>query len=178
MGLELVGSIDSDASWVGANPGAVGSYARPGETKTYTYYAKAEGTFLLYSLDDDAAGNGQLGSGLFGAVNVQPEGAEWYQGQVTHEDLHLATYNANALPENTQLSPTLDDQGKQITVRVEGKEVPVWTLTTVNPDRQTVGTAQVVKLEGDDHLYTRKLQRAAVGNTVYHGRLDIHGRID
>ena len=109
---------------------------------------------LLYSLDDDAIGNGQLGSGLFGAVNVQPEGAEWYRGQVTHEDLHLATYNANALPQNTQLSPTLDDQGKQITARVEGKELPVWTLTTVNPERQTVGTAQVVKLEGDDHLYT------------------------
>ena len=68
--------------------------------------------------------------------------------------LHLATYNANALPQNTQLSPTLDDQGKQITARVEGKELPVWTLTTVNPERQTVGTAQVVKLEGDDHLYT------------------------
>ena len=154
MGLELVGSIDSDASWVGGNPGAVGSYARPGETRTYTYYAKAEGTFLLYSLDDDAGGNGQLGSGLFGAVNVQPEGAEWYRGQVTREDLHLATYNANALPENMYLRPTLDDQGKQITARVEGKELPVWTLTTVNPDRQTVGTAQVVKLEGDEHLYT------------------------
>ena len=52
MGLELVGSIASDASWVGQNPN---SYASPGDTKTYTYYAGAEGTFLLSSVDDQTA---------------------------------------------------------------------------------------------------------------------------
>ena len=34
----------------------------------------------------------QLQSGLFGVVNVQPEGAEYYRSQVTREDLDQATY--------------------------------------------------------------------------------------
>jgi hypothetical protein len=34
---------------------------------------------------------GQLSRGLFGALNVQPNGAEWYRSQVTQQDLALAT---------------------------------------------------------------------------------------
>src|SRR5207302_1450162 len=39
QGLNLVGSINSDGSWVGANPGASGGMAKPGETVTYKYFA-------------------------------------------------------------------------------------------------------------------------------------------
>ena len=87
---------------------------------------------------------------------MQPEGAEWYRSQVTRADLHLATYDANNLPANMTLKPTLDTQAQQITTTVDGKVLPVWTLTTLNPNRQTVHTAQVVKLEAptDGHLYT------------------------
>ena len=85
MGLELRGSIESDGSWVGTN---ANSFAKPGETKIYKYYARANGTFLLHSLDDNQ--NGQL-AGLFGAVNVQPKGAQFFRSQVTREDLKAAS---------------------------------------------------------------------------------------
>ena len=50
-GLELVGSINSDASYVGLNlnsltPPAAAPCA-PGESKIYRYFARREGTFLL-----------------------------------------------------------------------------------------------------------------------------------
>lgn len=64
--------------------------AAPGETRTYTWYAKKEGTYFFYSMGAPAGGEGdggQIGLGLFGAVNVQPKGAIWYRSQVTNEDL-------------------------------------------------------------------------------------------
>ena len=70
------------------------AWCRPGGKATYTYYAKAEGTFLITSGADDsgaADSSGQASQGLFGAVNVQPEWAEWYRSQVTHDDLLQAT---------------------------------------------------------------------------------------
>src|SRR4030095_1501365 len=33
---------------------------------------------------------GQITAGLFGAINVQPRGAEWYRSQVTQKDLDMA----------------------------------------------------------------------------------------
>src|SRR5207245_1304267 len=61
------------------------------------YYAKrgAEGTYLVHSFSEDQAlanQTSQLQSGLFGVVNVQPEGAEYYRSQVVREDLEKATY--------------------------------------------------------------------------------------
>ncbi|HEV2827551.1 MAG TPA: hypothetical protein VGW76_08075 [Pyrinomonadaceae bacterium] len=85
--------------------------AKAGEVKTYALYAQAEGSFLLYSLGDanttgqsiDYLMISQIAAGLIGAVNVQPEGAEWYRSQVTANDLQLATYNANRLPPGATL---------------------------------------------------------------------------
>lgn len=68
--------------------------AAPGETRTYAWHAKKEGTYFFYSMGAPAGGEGdggQLGLGLFGAVNVQPEHAKWYRSQVTHDDLLKAT---------------------------------------------------------------------------------------
>ena len=87
-GLDLLGAINSDASWVGQNPN---SLAAPGESKVYEYYARAEGTYLLCNGADNDDGTSSAGFGLFGAVNVQPQWAEWYRSQVTREDLILAT---------------------------------------------------------------------------------------
>lgn len=91
IGLQLVGSIASDGSNVGTNPS---SLAAPGQTKVYTLFAEREGTHMLYSTGATTGGEGDGGSltaGLFGAVNVEPAGAEWYRSQVTESDLGLAT---------------------------------------------------------------------------------------
>ncbi len=92
-----------DASWVGEN---VNSLVNAGATgvKNYLYYAQEEGTFLLYSTGDDFSSDnaadggtgagGQLTQGLFGAVNVQPGGAQYYRSQVNAEDLCLASTDA------------------------------------------------------------------------------------
>jgi|DewCreStandDraft_2_1066082.scaffolds.fasta_scaffold00032_205 hypothetical protein len=90
-GLQLVGSIASDGSFVGKN---ASSLVGPGQSATYTFYAEREGAHLLYSTAANTGGEGnggQLNTGLFGAVNVEPKGAEWYRSQVTRADLELAT---------------------------------------------------------------------------------------
>jgi hypothetical protein len=86
-GIELVGSINSDGSWIGGNSN---SLAKPGEILVYKWYATEEGTYLIYSPADMESGQ-QAREGLFGAINVEPEGAEWYRSQVTHDDLDQAT---------------------------------------------------------------------------------------
>ena len=91
LGTEMIGSIASDASWSGANDS---SLAEPGETREYILRVPEEGTFMLYSTGATVAPGGQPGgqltSGLFGSLNVQPEGAEWYRSQVTEAELDLA----------------------------------------------------------------------------------------
>jgi manganese oxidase len=112
MGLNLVSAeappgtpiqlVSADGSWVGANDAAPANAATrasglvgPGERITYTYVAKAEGAYLLYStgadVGDQVGFGGQLMQGLFGSVTVQPKTAEWYRSQVTKVDLDLAS---------------------------------------------------------------------------------------
>ena len=94
QGMEWVASSADDGSWVGKNES---SLVQPGDQHVYTLFAAHEGTFLLYSTADTftvppgAADGGQVAFGLFGAVHVEPKGAEWYRSQVTAEDLKLAT---------------------------------------------------------------------------------------
>ncbi|HYL81076.1 MAG TPA: hypothetical protein VEU07_09695, partial [Candidatus Acidoferrum sp.] len=91
MGMQLVGGIGSDGSNVGQNGS---SLVHPGGSAAYTFFAQHEGTYLLYSAGATTGGEGDGGSlsaGLFGAVNVEPAGAEWYRSQVTADDLALAT---------------------------------------------------------------------------------------
>jgi manganese oxidase len=97
------GPTCNDGSWVGKNPSGLVSPLPSGSTLdltkpqiTYTLYAAQEGAFLLYSAGDTYSsvnGNGdggQLAFGLFGAVHVEPAGAEWYRSQVTADDLAAA----------------------------------------------------------------------------------------
>ena len=88
QGMQLVNSMSDDGSFVGAN---TSSLVAPTQSKVYTLFAEHEGTFLLYSEGDTNTTGQQLFQGLFGALNVQPEGAEWYRSQVTQDDLRLAT---------------------------------------------------------------------------------------
>jgi hypothetical protein len=95
-GLELSGSIDSDGTNVGFNESAL---AAPGETKAYTWIAKKEGGYLLYSMAAAAGGEGdggQVGLGLFGSVNVEPKGSVWYRSQVTDSQLTAASTGITA----------------------------------------------------------------------------------
>src|SRR5207249_556693 len=86
-GMQMADSISSDSSFVGGN---TNSLVAPGQSTTYTLYATAEGTFLLYSMGAPMR-TGQITAGLFGAINVQPKGAEWYRSQVTEADMKLAS---------------------------------------------------------------------------------------
>ncbi len=96
-GLHLVGSIGSDGSFVGKNPS---SLVEPGQSATYIYHAgmngtkQGEQTHLMYSMGATVGAEGGGGTrafGLFGAVNVEPTGAEWYRSQLTRAEIDLAT---------------------------------------------------------------------------------------
>jgi len=66
----------------------------PGGSATYTLYAEREGNHLLYSSAATTGGEGNGGtiaSGLFGSINVEPRGAEWYRSQVTAAEMRYAT---------------------------------------------------------------------------------------
>ncbi|HVE82029.1 MAG TPA: hypothetical protein VND93_04255 [Myxococcales bacterium] len=95
-GMSLRQSIASDGTWVGQNPltdSGMSGVVRPGGRITYSLYASAEGSFLIYSTPGDYNnfGTQQLTMGLFGALNVEPKNSEWYRSQVSEEDLRLAT---------------------------------------------------------------------------------------
>jgi manganese oxidase len=112
QGQEWTSSSLDDGSFVGKNSSSLASPApapsplpspMPPQQQTYTLFVRNEGTFLLYTMGDtEAQPTGQLSRGLFGALNVQPTGAEWYRSQVTQQDLALATKkNANGTPMRT-----------------------------------------------------------------------------
>jgi hypothetical protein len=95
-GMEVVGSIMSDGSFTASNPDSNVPQAAPGNTIKYILRATAEGTFLINSMGAAFGGKNQsndgaqVTAGLFGAMNVQPKGSEWYRSQVTHEELEYA----------------------------------------------------------------------------------------
>jgi hypothetical protein len=94
-GLEYVGSIASDGGNVGNNGS---SLAAPGAVKTYQWYARKQGQYLMYSTGTVAGGEGdggQLDLGLFGSVNVEPRGSKWYRSQVTAAQLQSVTTGTN-----------------------------------------------------------------------------------
>ncbi len=94
VGMNLAGSIAFDGSNVGRNSDGL---AAVGASKSYTFHAEREGGYLLYSTGATTGGEGDGGSlpaGLFGAVNVEPPGAEYYRSQVSAADLALATTGA------------------------------------------------------------------------------------
>ncbi|HEX8474951.1 MAG TPA: Ig-like domain-containing protein, partial [Pyrinomonadaceae bacterium] len=96
IGMQLVNGILDDGSNVGRNQS---SLIQPGDTATYTLYAEREGNHLLYSSAATTGGEGDGGSlamGLFGSVNVEAKGAEWYRSQMTAKELAYATTGRTA----------------------------------------------------------------------------------
>jgi manganese oxidase len=95
QGMEWATGTADDGSFVGVNPSSLANAnsqpPNPPTTQHYKLFVKNEGTFLLYTMGDTSSEGLQLARGLFGALNVQPEGAEWYRSEVTQRDLKLAT---------------------------------------------------------------------------------------
>ncbi len=105
QGMEWVTGAKDDGSFVGKNDSSLATppalptptptppagTSWPPQTQVYTLYARAEGTYLLYSMGDTSSIGSHITNGLFGALNVQPDGAEWYRSQVTQQDLKLAS---------------------------------------------------------------------------------------
>ena len=146
-GMEWVTGTQDDGSFVGQNASSLASAASspspmPPQTQSYTLYAKAEGTYLMYTMGDTTSTADQLTNGLFGALNVEPSGvypsgpsagkvwqAEWYRSQVTADDMLLATYNANR-PEQVPAgslvcNPPGPDGNSNCTFTINGKSVQV-----------------------------------------------------
>lgn len=76
------------------NSFALGSLVLPGQRAMLRMKGSKEGTYFAYSTAAPVGGEGdggQLGLGLFAAVNIEPAGSHWYRSQVTSHDLQEAT---------------------------------------------------------------------------------------
>ncbi len=72
----------------------LGTLVAPGQRSMTRLTGVKEGTYFAYSTAAPVGGEGdggQIGLGLFGAVNVEPAGSRWYRSQVTQETLQQAT---------------------------------------------------------------------------------------
>jgi len=70
----------------GANAGAnAPSLVPSGGFTSYTYYAEKEGAYVITSGANlgGEGGSGAIANGLFGVLNVEPAGSEWYRSQLT-----------------------------------------------------------------------------------------------
>ncbi len=83
-GMNYVDNIGSDVNFIGSNSNYL---VKTNQSHTFRLYAKNEGAYLIR----DPASNATSEVGLFGSLNVQPRGAEWYRSQVTREELFAAT---------------------------------------------------------------------------------------
>ncbi len=167
---KVLPGIDNDATWVGKNNNA---FTAPGKTRTYKYFAKAEGTFMLYSAAGDW--NGQLAAGLFGAAVVEPQNAEWYRSQVTNVDLALAAYvvspGSNSASLSVQARPDVSlvrqvsAAGEAREISVQGAKETLWSFIEVEADRQTVHKQDVIVRDG--HVFSADGRPLVDYNAVY-----------
>ncbi|MCA0243585.1 MAG: hypothetical protein LCI02_22330 [Proteobacteria bacterium] len=74
-----------------------GSVIQPGQTSVTLWVARREGSYFAHSMGAPVGGEGdggQIGLGLFAAVNVEPPQSSWYRSQVTHELLDAVSVKA------------------------------------------------------------------------------------
>ncbi|WP_158542506.1 copper oxidase [Lujinxingia litoralis] len=124
-GMQYLG-IEDNGAHVGFNATRL---VAPGEQANYRLYAEKEGTYLMRSMGAVTGGQG-LGAttalGLFGAVNVQPQGARWFRSQITHEEMLRA---ARMVDDAMLLNP---DDTPQIDYNAEHQGVPVLSMLNAN----------------------------------------------
>ena len=114
IGMELVGDITSDGSNVGTNKP---SLVPPDGFTSYTFTATREGNNLMYSTAATTGGEGDggtLAEGLFGSVNVEPRGAEWYRSQVTAAEMAKATIRTAGDTGTTTIGANVKPGGQPI----------------------------------------------------------------
>jgi manganese oxidase len=175
VGLQLVGNILWDGSHVGENPN---SLTLPGQSRSYLYYAEREGSHLIHSMGAVTGGEGdggQINAGLFGAVTVQPTGAEWYRSQVTAVDLGYATTSTNAsgfpvVNYNAVYPPSHKNAGLPVLKMLDADNNIVHTdltalITGPNAGRFPAGTYPAVKVEPDREQPFREFV------TIYHDEI-------
>ncbi len=102
-----------------------GSLAKPGQKVVTRWRAVKEGTYLAYSAAAPVGGEGdggQIGLGLFAAVNVEPKGSRWYRSQVTHEQMRSIQRPGS---DGRHPGTTIDYEKTTV---VEGKQRPVLAI--------------------------------------------------
>jgi hypothetical protein len=106
QGMQNVGTSVVDGSKVGNN---ASSTPAPGDPAiTYSYFAEKEGAYVISSGPNlgGEGGSGAIASGLFGVLNVEPAGAEWYRSQLTREEMILAAdANCNGVLDPAETTP-------------------------------------------------------------------------
>lgn len=172
IGMQLVNSILSDGSNVGRNAATTGTAMAgltvPGATATYTVYAEREGTYQLYNSNDNnsSEGIGTLAHGLFGAINVEPRGAEWYRSQISRDEMDLATpaeaftdVNGNGVWDADPAEPFADSNGNA-----------TWDEHATTPDGHPILDYDAVFPTG--HRFAGKpILKMLDGNTVIYSDL-------
>ena len=110
-------AIENDGAFIGKNPN---NLAAPGERKHYSLFVPAEGGFILNSTADNSSNfqAGQMTYGLFGSLNVQPEGAEYYRSQVSKDILAKA-----ATGETKDGQPLINYQATYTSGYMSGKPI-------------------------------------------------------
>ena len=97
-GLEMVDKIENGGTYVGEN--AVNGIAQPGESKVYKYHAPSHGEaayLMTSSVVVGGEGDGAtIAMGLFGSINVEPAGAQYYRSQLTRQELDWSLDYSNA----------------------------------------------------------------------------------
>ena len=149
----------------------------PGQSAIYRMYAFREGTYFAYSTAATVGGEGdggQLGAGLFGAVNVQPRGARWYRSQVTNADLQTAARTLPAGARNPYANLDYDgaryasgpQQGTPVLAMLDVRNAQKKTFELVHTDLNAI---VVLSGPGPDHNDTtgsdRPCSNYAFGNT-------------
>ncbi|QIL71769.1 hypothetical protein G7048_16225 [Diaphorobacter sp. HDW4B] len=75
-----------------------GSVIQPGQTSVTLWAARHEGSFFAHSTAAPIGGEGdggQIGLGLFAAVNVEPPQSSWYRSQISEDAMKSVATQAN-----------------------------------------------------------------------------------
>jgi manganese oxidase len=104
-----------------------GSLIPPGGISVIRWIARKEGTFFAHSMGAPVGGEGdggQIGLGLFAAVNVEPTNSKWYRSQLTHEEMQSAMTSSDGIqhPYATVNYETRKN-GSPVMAILEGKEI-------------------------------------------------------
>jgi manganese oxidase len=104
-----------------------GSLIPPGGTSVIRWIARREGTFFAHSMGAPVGGEGdggQIGLGLFAAVNVEPTDSKWYRSQLTHEEMQNAmTGSDGSKHPYASVDYEMRRNGKPVMAVLQGKEI-------------------------------------------------------